>query len=599
MPTPSEEYSKRLEACLKTITEKQKLHLLAGNAKLIVIIAGLVVAWLALYPRALSPFWLLVPSAAYIALAILHNQVNEARTRAERVAAFYRRGLARIEDRWAGGGETGERFKSPSSIYAEDLDLFGSGSLFELLSTARTAMGEACLARWLLQPSLPAEIQERQLAVAELRNEVRLREDLAIAGGELRAVLDPEALGRWAAKRSEGCKPGLRRIFAALAIAVTASAVLAAITRIIEPLLAALTAEMALTLWLWKSATAALSGLELSDQSLLLLARILKRVEAESFASARLRVLTAQLKNGGAPASRSIQTLAHLVSWVNARDSLLVRIFDIPLMYTMQIGFAAETWRRQHGPRLRSCLEAIGEAEAVLSLATYAYEHPEDSFPTLIGLDQPGALFAAEELGHPMIPSSRCVRNSVALGKDGAQALIVSGSNMSGKSTLLRAVGVNTVLAMAGAPVRAKSLTLTPLALGTSIRTNDSLGESRSGFYTEILRLRAVFDLTARYPPVLFLFDELLGGTNSADRRAGAEGLLREVIARGAIGIVTTHDIALTEISLPPCQSGSITNAHFQERIGDGQIIFDYKLRPGIVSRGNALELMRMIGLSV
>ena len=597
MPIPSAEYTRRLDACVKTVAHKQKLHVRAGHAKLIVIAAGLVLAWIAIYPRLLSLFWLLVPASTYIVLAVFHNHINRARTRAERVAAFYRRGLARIEDRWAGGGETGEPARTINSIYAEDLDLFGPGSLFELLSTARTPMGESWLARWLLQRSSLAEIVERQALVAELRPKLDLREDLAVAGAELRASLDREALVRWATGKAAGWKPGLRSVFAALAACVVASAVILEAMTIGLPVLITITVEIILTIGLWKTAKAALSGADLNDQGLLLLAGILKRLEKESVRSPRLQKLAAELKSNGASPSRAVEKLARLANWINARDSLFVRIFDIPLMYTMQVGFAAEAWRRRYGHYLSSWLDALGELEALLSLATYAYEHPEDPFPAMVESKEP--LFAGEALGHPLIPSVGCVRNTVRLAINATQVLIVSGSNMSGKSTLLRVVGVNTVLAMAGAPVRAKSLSLTPLALGTSIRTTDSLQERRSGFYTEILRLREVFKLTEGRTPVLFLLDELLAGTNSTDRRAGAEGMLHELMGRGAIGIVTTHDMALTTISPASPGTGSIVNAHFQERIDDGRMSFDYRLRDGAVEKGNALELMRMIGLKV
>jgi hypothetical protein len=597
--TPSAEYSQRLDFCLKTIAEKHRFHILAGNAKLLVIVAGFATAWLAIYPRVLSPLWLLVPVAAYIAIAIFHERVNHLQTRAERLAAFYQRGLARIEDRWAGGGETGERFQSIKSIYAEDLDLFGRGSLFELLSTARTPMGESWLARWLLEPSAPTAILERHALLAELRNNLELRDALAVTGGELKADFDPEVLARWAEGRAAGWVPGLRRVFSALVVCVVCFAVLFGVAKIILPLLVGLSAELVLTIWFWKSAKSALRDLEASDESLLLLSQILSRIETEPFFSPRLQKLAAELKDSAIPASLSTERLAHLVSWANARDSLAVRIFDLPLMYTMQLGFAAEAWRRRYGRRLSAWLDVIGEMEAVLSLATYSYEHPEDPFPALAGPGEPEPLFAGEELGHPLIPSAACVRNSVRLATSATQVLIVSGSNMSGKSTLLRAAGINAVMAMAGAPVRAKSLRLSPLALGTSIRTTDSLQEGRSGFYTEILRIREVFELTELKASVLFLFDELLAGTNSTDRRAGAEGVARELILRGAIGIVTTHDLALTGILPPASRPGSIANAHFQERIDDGRMSFDYKLRPGPVEKGNALQLMRMIGLKV
>jgi DNA mismatch repair ATPase MutS len=238
----------------------------------------------------------------------------------------------------------------------------------------------------------------------------------------------------------------------------------------------------------------------------------------------------------------------------------------------------------------------VGEMEALLSLATYSFEHPQDSFPEFSTVEHSSPIFEGEDLGHPLIPAAECVRNSVRLGQQ-ARLLLISGSNMSGKSTFLRTVGINAVLAHAGAPIRGKSLRLSPLLLGTRIRSTDSLQEGRSNFYTEILRIRQVFELANQEQPLLFLFDELLEGTNSKDRRIGAEGLLRALLARRTLGIVTTHDLALTEVAAT--LGGAARNAHFQDFVEEGQMRFDYKLREGVVARSNALELMRLIGLNV
>jgi DNA mismatch repair ATPase MutS len=274
---------------------------------------------------------------------------------------------------------------------------------------------------------------------------------------------------------------------------------------------------------------------------------------------------------------------------------LLGHLAELPLLYTVQVGFAAEAWRARFGQSLRRWVEMCGEIEALLSLAAYSYEHPADPFPELIAGENIGTAFHAEGLGHPLIPAERCVRNSVKL-DDETRVLLVSGSNMSGKSTLLRTVGINAVLAMAGAPVRAKSLRLTQLSIGTRIRSTDSLQESRSGFYTEILHIREVFQLAESGKlPLLFLFDELLEGTNSKDRRIGGEGLLRALLERGALGIVTTHDLALTDIG--PSLGRHLRNMHFQDYVENGKMRFDYTLREGVVAKSNALELMRLIGL--
>jgi DNA mismatch repair ATPase MutS len=270
---------------------------------------------------------------------------------------------------------------------------------------------------------------------------------------------------------------------------------------------------------------------------------------------------------------------------------------------------------------MRASVATVGEIEALLSLATYSYEHPADPFPEFVdapptGGSHPRALFDGVELGHPLIAATKCVRNSVRL-DDATRVLLISGSNMSGKSTLLRAVGINSVLAMAGAPVHAKSLRLSPLQVGTRIHSSDSLQEGRSTFFAEILHIRKVFDLAgakcsgdrnsvraaASTPKarearaLLFLFDELLEGTNSKDRRIGAERLIQGLLERGAIGIVTTHDLALTEIT---AEVGDvIRNVHFEDQVEGNEMHFDYRLRDGVVSKSNAIALMRIIGLEM
>ncbi len=288
--------------------------------------------------------------------------------------------------------------------------------------------------------------------------------------------------------------------------------------------------------------------------------------------------------------------LARIINWTHGRESLLGKLAELPFLYTIQAGFAAEAWRRRWGSRMRDWIEVVSEMEALLSLASYSYEHPSDPFPDFVRQENSQALFYGVDLGHPLIASAKCVRNSIRL--DQTQRLVlISGSNMSGKSTFLRTVGINTVLAMAGAPIRGTSLRLTPLAIGTRIRSTDSLQEGRSSFFTEILQIRQVFELVDAGTPLLFLFDELLEGTNSNDRRVGAEGLLRALLTHGAIGIVTTHDLALTEVADP--LGGAVRNKHFQDHVEDGKMRFDYKLQEGVVAKSNALALMRLIGLDV
>jgi DNA mismatch repair ATPase MutS len=264
------------------------------------------------------------------------------------------------------------------------------------------------------------------------------------------------------------------------------------------------------------------------------------------------------------------------------------------LLLRPQLAIAIDRWHAAYGPTVAEWLQAVGEVEALAALATFAYERPEDPFPELV---DEGPLYEADGLGHPLIVAAVGVRNDLRLGGSGPRVIIVSGSNMSGKSTLLRSVGVSVVLALAGAPVTARRLRLSPLVLGATLHVEDSLQAGHSRFYAEILRIRIIADAARGPVPLLFLLDEILHGTNSHDRRIGAEGIVRALVGLGAIGLVTTHDLALTE--LPARLGGAAVNMHFEDRLEDGKMIFDYRMRPGVVEHSNALALMRAIGLDV
>jgi DNA mismatch repair ATPase MutS len=335
------------------------------------------------------------------------------------------------------------------------------------------------------------------------------------------------------------------------------------------------------------SATAA-AGVEL-------VANVIREIEREPFDEPVLMAIAARLNGAdGHAASRGVRRLARVSDWADSLHNAYVRLGELPFLVTVQIAYAAEAWRRREGASLRDWVDAIGEFEALSSLAGYSYEHPNDPLAELIESADP--VFEATEMAHPLIPAAESVANTFSLGAN-PRVLIVSGSNMSGKSTLMRTAGVNAVLAFAGAPVRAQRLRLSLLVVGTCLRHTDSLQEHRSGFYTEALRLRRIADLLDGPLPLLFLFDELLSGTNSKDRRIAAEGVVRMMLAKRAIGMVTTHDLSLTEIAA--IVPGQVKNVHLQDHVDHGKMAFDYKLRDGVITHSNALELMRMIGLDV
>jgi hypothetical protein len=590
---PSEEYVQRLKARELRVAHLEKIHIHIGYVRLTLAALVAIVAWGSFRAHYFSPWWLIAPVVAFVFVAAYHSRILRARQLADRAAGFYKKGLARVEDRWAGGGETGERFDDPHHVYASDFDLFGNGSLFQLLSTARTRMGEDMLARWLLAPAAVQDIRERHAAVFELRDQLDLREDLAVLGQDIGVGVHPDALSQWAETPNQMRPPWMRWLSPLLAALAIASVVVWAWLGILTPLVLILVLEKILAYRLRNPLDAVLHETEHAFRDLDVLSGVLARIEAHAFHSARLQALQRQLSSSDVPASQAVARLRTLVNFIDSRHNLMVRIIDLPLMYSVQVAFTAERWRQAHGRALRQWLAAIAEMEALLSLAAYSFEHPSDPFPELV--DGPAA-FDGEELGHPLVPSATCVRNHVNLSGE-TRVLLVSGSNMSGKSTLLRTVGINVVLAMAGAPVRARRMRLSPLQAGASIRINDSLREGSSRFYAEITRLRQIFDLAGGNPPLLFLLDELLQGTNSIDRRIGAEGVVRALVNRGAIGLVSTHDLALTEIG--GSSDGHLHNVHFQDQLENGKMKFDYKLRDGVVTKSNGLDLMRSIGLEV
>ena len=571
----------------------ETLHRRFGNIRLLLAIAALIAAWLSFYRDAFSAWWLLLALVAFLVIAILHARVLRQRTCAERAVTFYRNGIARIEDRWASTGQTAVPIDVHSSLYATDLDLFGPASLFELLSLARTRMGENTLAAWLLAPAPVDEIVQRHAAVAELRNYLDLREDVAILGEDLKVGIHPEALTQWAEAPNQLSQSWLRWLSLLLALAAIAAAIIWGEFGTKAPFFVILVVETIITASLRKRTAAVLHAAEHALEDLQLLASLLARLEREQFKTPRLQALKTELSSHHLVSSRAIARLRTIVEYIHSLENPISKALNIPLMYAVQVAYMAEGWRSAHGAAIRSWLRVVGEIEALLSFSGYAYEHPADPFPEFV---EGAPCFNAEQLGHPLIPNAKCIRNNVSVCGE-TQVLLVSGSNMSGKSTLMRAVGINTVLAMAGAPVRAHRLQLTPLHIGASILINDSLQEGNSRFYAEITRLRQICDLAESHPPVLFLLDELLQGTNSKDRLIGAQGLVRALLASGAIGLISTHDLALTNIGEQ--RDARLHNVHLQDEIEDGKMKFDFKLRDGVVTRSNGIELMRLIGLKV
>ena len=608
MQDPGLIYSQLLDKRRLDLAARDQQHRVFGYLQLAAVVSALAAVGLALFHK-LSIFWVFAPAAAFATLFIIHERLLRVAEQRRRSIRYFERALDRLEGKWAGQGEAGDRFLDPAHPYARDLDLFGKGSLFELLCTARTQVGVETLAEWLLYPADPDTVRSRQLAVDDLRSQVDWREELAVVADEARSGVHATALAAWGEAAPLLASRRLRILTTALALLgvpglvafLAYSLYMLGIVHLSERMAVLSRDFFVLVLFIngtflfkqRRRVDLVVAAAEEAAHELKLLSEVLLRIERQSFRAPLLIALRASLDVEGEPISKRLKRLSRLIDHLDDREHLLIRLIEPFLLWTLRWATLVDEWRRHSGPAVRRWLASTGGIEALCSLASHAFEHPADPFPEF---RSESPWLEAEAIGHPLLDENRVVRNDVRIGR-ALRLLVVSGSNMSGKSTLLRTLGVNTVLAQAGAPVRAKRLMLSPLAVGASIRIIDSLQGGISRFYAEILRIRQILDLTGGPLPVLFLVDEFLHGTNSHDRRIGAEALARGLVDRGAIGLITTHDLALADIVevLGP----QAANVHFEDHLDDGHMTFDYRMRPGIVRKSNAIELMRSVGLEI
>jgi hypothetical protein len=588
---PRGEYQRRLAAWRARIAALDRVNLALSNLRLAIAVPGVVLLWMAIVRRSLSPLWPIGAALAFAVVAVIHAIRLQRFHRAEAAERLYRRGLDRLEDRWAGTGRDSSRFLD-NHPYASGLDLFGPASLFELLNTTRTEIGELTLAGWLREPAPLDDVRARQAAVAELQPMLDFREDVGVLAAES-PYGRTSVLAAWAASSPVRFKPAVRMLLTTCSLVSIGLVALFARGTIALEWLAAWVCLQTGIAAIWRRAFHhVIHGIDTPDHDLGLLSDLLARIESERVASPRLTALQKALLTDGVLPSARIAELRRMVSWLDSTHNLLFAPIAFLIQLPPLLAIAVDRWHEAYGAAVVGWLQVVGEFEALNAIATYAYERPNDPFPVL-SVDGPA--YEAEELGHPLL-SHGGVRNDVFLGGGGPRVIIVSGSNMSGKSTLLRSVGVSVVLALAGAPVTATRLRLSALLLGATLHVDDSLQAGHSRFFAEILRIRAIAQTARGTTPVLFLLDEILHGTNSHDRRIGAEGIVRALTALGAVGLITTHDLALTE--LQATLDGAV-NRHFEDRLVDGKMVFDYRMRPGVVEHSNALALMRTIGLDV
>ena len=544
----------------------------------------------------MSSLPMLLSFAAVVLLIVLQLRLQTRIGRAQRLLVLYDDALHRIDGSEPyterTGLEAAEPF-APGHLYLRDLDIVGERSLFSLLATVRTGAGERGLAHLLLAPATHEEAVARQQAVQELTPHTGLREHIALLGSSRFQQLSANYLDSWLDEPPPRFHPFFR-----IALGMTAALNLVLVligvfsirpwSGVWQHLLAGLGVQAVLALAMRARALPLLETKARLEGEIRLLGEGLALLQRATFTSPRLQRLQ-QLSCEPAGAVPALKRLAGHLSILEQRKKEYFYVFSLLFAAGSQAAISIAHWKRQHAEAMRLWLAAWAEFEALNALATWAWEHPEDAWPELLSPTHPPH-FEASALGHPLLPQG--IRNDIALHEQ-ARFLLISGSNMAGKSTLMRSIGAAAVLAYAGAPVRADALRLTPLRVGSSIALTDSITENKSKFLAEVERLAAIVS-TAQTTPVLFLVDEIFSGTNSADRSTAAEAVLSRLLAGGAIGALSTHDLALT--SLATAERGGV-NVHMSSPDDADPLAFDYRLKPGINRSSSAHAIIRMLGL--
>jgi hypothetical protein len=600
-PSAASLYRQRRERYAAERQQEARRWDFVANGRLAVIaLALLFVGWGVLAQSAPILVAAAAPLAAFFVLLVVHARLDRRRRELRLLEQINAEAELRVRRQWD-GLPVRHRARAPHGhAYADDLDLFGRASLFQLLDAVGGGLAEPVVAAWLLAPASLAEARRRQEAVRELAPQVDLRERLEFlsrAAAEAQPNLD--ALLAWAEGPAwlagrRWLLPLSRVVIIALWLAIVAQASGLVAGPIWLPFLGV---ALFIAATAGRDAHRIVATVRDSAEPLRWYTEALATTRAAGWRSPLLKGLAERLRASGTPADRELARLYRIGNSAVPRSAMLYPLVQALTLWDLQLLDVLERWQQRCGGHLREWLAAEAEIEAVAAFAGLAHDNPEWAFPDL---REEAERVEGRAVGHPLIADAVRVPNDVRVGPAGT-FLLVTGSNMSGKSTYLRSIGVNVVLALAGAPVCARSFALPKVRVWTSMRVQDSLEAGVSFFMAELARLKQVVDAADAAPPderVLYLLDEILLGTNTAERQVAARHLLAHLLASGAIGAVSTHDLTL---AAAPELSAAAERVHFRELIEQGEngpeMRFDYLLRPGLASSTNALRLLELVGL--
>jgi hypothetical protein len=593
-------YEKRQESFGKLLKKQKKVERNISNLRLGIFAAGVGVvafAYITHYYIIFAAVFAIL-AGFFIYLAIFHERLIVRMKYTDLLFEINSASLKRMNGEWNKFADAGEDFVDDNHNYSGDLDIFGKNSLFQWINTAKTFIGREML-RDLVSGVIGDmdDVRERQEAVQELTAMLNWRQRFTAEGMvKAKKIYNPEELIAWGKESNQIFRKTwvivVFRIFPIVTILLITAGFIMNIIPSYFPS-TALLIQFGLVSYKVRERYRMFSIFENYNEDLRVYYKMLKLVEKRKFKSVLLNKIKDNIKNvAKSEAYRQVDKLSSIVDSISNRRNLFYMVFNTLTLWDFQSIIAFERWKQESGHLLKDWFDTVGRMEALASLAVIGFENPDWATPVICGGSQ--TVLDAKDLGHPLITLNR-VHNDITI--DGkAKVILVTGSNMSGKSTFLRTTGINLVLAYAGAPVCAKYFEASMMEICTCMRIKDNIEESISSFYAELLKIKKIVSESESGKRVFFLLDEIFRGTNSKDRHTGARVLINKLSLTNSIGLVSTHDLELCELEQ---ENDKIVNYNFREFYEDGKINFDYKLRLGPSTTRNALHLMRLAGIEV
>lgn len=590
-------YKENIENADKEIKKLDSVISQIGWSRLVILLAGLFISW-KLYKASgvySGVIGVVVTLAVFLVVANIHGKKIEKKEHLEIIKEVNEKGIKRLNGEYRDFEDKGEEFLEDDHPFSSDLDVFGQNSLFQMINTTRTKIGRDKLGKILSLKVLPKknEIEEKQKAIKELGEKVKFRQELYVSSTfRKNKNKDLEGLTKWSKEKTKDNT--LKVAVAGIFIAITMVIIFLCITNVLRfaVLFLDLMINFVVVKLLTKDKDNAINLFHSIKYNVKAYTNILSLIEDEEFESSYLNNLKTKLKDdSNVSCKNEMKKLSSLLDWVGDSSAnayfFILNIFvfaDVFILYNLT------KWKKDNGSKVESWLDVMGEFDALSSIANLSFDHENWCYSEI----SDKKIVKGSKIAHPLI-GERAVPNTYELVSP-KQITLITGSNMSGKSTFLRTIGINLILAYIGAPCCAEKFTTSIMKIYTCMRTKDNLEESISSFYAEILRIKLIMEASKKGENIFFLLDEIFKGTNSKDRHTGATVLIKQLAESGAIGLLSTHDLELCDLEN---EMKEIENYNFREYYEDNKIKFDYKLRQGRSTTQNAVYLMKMAGIEI